>query len=309
MLKILIPSTYRKGLVQGVFLTRGPRKSLRLLTKNQYKDSVQKSEAYARQAETSDREKTFLQYMLSGIVEAPIDTQGFIMLPEHLVRYMDGDKGAPEWSVTKGLLELRIDHEHKKLKGLMIEALQEAQRNRIYEYVYSQVLDYIERDTCVDWGISVQEDLEKHNLPPMSAGSKISDVFMCAIATATIIGEFGEIAFNNYLPKEFEFYLDVVDIKVKDIEHLLCSDISSDELSRMHAKNYMRIRHLDDVQEYMKQIHGSLVQIYGTDDKSKAIDKIYESLVSVFETEDGSVFSGCGMGAQLSAYEYVRSGF
>lgn len=82
--RLAIPTKFRNELKKGAVITRGLDSSLFLFPKQEWQDLAQKLAALPLSQANS---RAFSRLMLAGAMDAQIDTQGRIVIPEYLRQY------------------------------------------------------------------------------------------------------------------------------------------------------------------------------------------------------------------------------
>lgn len=184
----------------------------------------------------------------------------------------------------------------------------------LYKDVHNQVLGYADTEMlrlCTDWGYTVQQKLSQCGRFIVEGKVEDGSDFMYAVVTACIVGEFARYARNDYFNDEVEIDLDLLGIDFDQVRGFLEKDITADRLRLLERNKVVGLQDMwTAINEWKQDTYNSLAYIYKQEgvDPNKAI---FDSLVKTFETTDdgGVVFSNLTATQELSAYEYVSSGF
>lgn len=82
--RLAIPAKFRRELAKGAVVTRGLDNCLFLYSKNEWQKLAQKLAALPISQANS---RAFARLMLAGAMDAPIDKQGRIIIPEYLRQF------------------------------------------------------------------------------------------------------------------------------------------------------------------------------------------------------------------------------
>src|SRR3989344_3071910 len=136
----------------------------------------------------------------------------------------------------------------------------------LFKKVYAQVLDYADNDFifhCAEWGYEVMRMLAQHNRSMVQGGAEQGSPFIYAAATAVIIGEFAERAFNDHFSDETEIDLDLLDIDFERIRDFANEDTEPQRLTILQETDSMGLQDMwTSVCGWKKDIYHSLVYIY-----------------------------------------------
>lgn len=83
--RVAVPANFRKQL-KGAIITRGLDRCLFVFNKSDWKALAQKLIALPM---TKANSRAFVRLMLAGAMEAPLDRQGRILMPDYLRQYAD----------------------------------------------------------------------------------------------------------------------------------------------------------------------------------------------------------------------------
>ncbi len=174
----------------------------------------------------------------------------------------------------------------------------------LYKNVHDQVLDYADDDVigrAARWGLSIQKTLEQNGRLLVQAGAEGSSVFMYAVVTAVIVGEFAKSAYNDYFSDEAGIDLDLLDMDFQQIRGFLENDIAQDRYDFLDGGNAVGLQDMwAAIHEWKADTYQSFTHIYG---KNRVDEILYQSLSEIF-SDTSSTDGQC-----LSAYAYVSNGF
>lgn len=177
-----------------------------------------------------------------------------------------------------------------------------------YKEIYLQVLDYTDERfiyECAKWGIDTESKTIQNNLSDDLSTKEKTVSFIYALTTATIIGEFAKISFNDYLPEKAEIDLYDLEMNFNDIRHFLNKDTPKEHINILETGNIVDINDLSEVVvEYKDYIYKALSETYTKENKDPNV-AIYTSLLGLF----GSVDDCISLGSQLIAISYVKNKF
>ena len=191
----------------------------------------------------------------------------------------------------------------------------------LFKKVHNELLDYVNTDLknrCADWGLNIHELLKKNKRFLGTTDTHDEGVFIYAVSTAVIIGEFGKLAFGDYFPDEHQFDLDLLGLKFNDVEGYLDDypDIDPIHLEELRIGNYVN---MDDIRgtifEYNREIHKALIEIYKEQTEEDPDHHIFTSLLRIYEeieTNDGDTqyyIPSMTNTQKMEAYAYVSNGF
>lgn len=196
-------------------------------------------------------------------------------------------------------------------------------KEQLFLCVFEQMLDYSDGaliEKCSRWGLDTYEFLEKNKRILCMADTCDESVFIYAVSTAVIVGEFGNRAFGDHnLFDEHEFDLTLLDLHFDDIKGYMDGypDIEQTHFKKLSIGNYVNFDDLrETVLEYTQEIHKDLIEIYklpGQPDSTLPTHAIYESLINIFEEQDVEtkevLTPSMSTSNELSAYSYVGQGF
>lgn len=174
----------------------------------------------------------------------------------------------------------------------------------LYKNVHDQVLDYVDEDIIgrsARWGLGIQKTLEQNKRFVVQMGAEEGSVFMYAIATAVIVGEFGKSVHNDHFSDEAGIDLDLLSMDFQQIEGFLEKDIAKDRRDFLDGGNSISLQDIwSTVDEWKADIHKSLTHIFGTE---KVDEILFRSLSEIFENAPATDTQ------RLSAYTYISNGF
>lgn len=189
-------------------------------------------------------------------------------------------------------------------------------RKKLFLNVFEQILDYSNGafiENCAKWGLDTLEMLEQNGLVIVAADGERRDDFIYAATTAVIIGEFGQCTFNNHFSDETEIDLNQTGLVFDGVEAYLDDAVQDKHREELRKGNFVNIQDIwPAVQEWKKETHQALVDIYVKKGEKEPICAIYASLVAIFEEQDKETkenYAPAGTSGEMRGYSYVSDGF
>lgn len=190
----------------------------------------------------------------------------------------------------------------------------------LFKKVHNDLLGYVDTDLknrCAGWGLNTYELLKRNNRLLGNTDTRDEGVFIYAVSTAVIVGEFGKIAFGDYFPDEHEFDLGLLGLEFDDVKGYLDDypDINPIHLEELRRGNYVKLEDIwGTICGYKREIHKELIEIYKKQIKEDPNQYIFTSLLRIYEEiemNDDDIQHRLSMTSaqETGAYTYVSNSF
>lgn len=190
----------------------------------------------------------------------------------------------------------------------------------LFKKVHNELLDYVGtglKNRCAGWGLNTYELLKKNKRLLGTTDTLDEGMFIYAVSTAVIVGEFGKFAFGDYFPDDHEFDLDLFGLVFEDIKGYLDGypDIDPIHLEKLCLGNYVKLEDIwGTMCEYKREMHKALTGIYKEQIKEDPDYYIFTSLLRIYEEidtndEDTRYIPSMTNAQEIGAYTYVSNSF